>query len=115
VVEPVGRLDAELAYQRALSALHDARADLADVAAARRRLAYDRARLDPAEAQSRDRQLTDRFTAVSERAEQLREAAAALREQLRRFSVDGASEPAEIRDDSLGEGFEQPPHFGDGR
>lgn len=115
MVEPVGRVDAELAYQRALAALHEARAELADVAAARRRLAYDRVRLDPVEAQARERQLTDRFTGVSERAEQLREAAAVLREQLRRFSDDGASEPAELPDDALGEGFEQPPHFGDGR
>jgi hypothetical protein len=114
VVEPGPRLEAELAYQRALAALHEARAELADVAAARRRLAYDRVRLEPADALGRDQLLAARFAEASGRAERLREAAAALREQVRRLSDDATSEPAEVPDDLPGEGFEQPLHFKDG-
>ncbi len=115
MVEPGPRVEAELAYQRALTALHEARAELADVAAARRRLAFDRARLDAAEALDRDRLLTARFTEITGRAERLRQDAAELRERVRRLSEDGSHEPAEVPDDLLGEGFEQPPYLGDGR
>ena len=57
MVAPDPQVAAELAYQRALALLHDARADLENVAAARRRLAYDRTRLTPEEADGAARDL----------------------------------------------------------
>ncbi len=111
MVDADPRLTARLAYQRALAALHDARADLADLAAARRRLAYQRTRLDPADAAARDAELADRHDALAAAAERLRMQASELRVALRRFSDDSA-EPPDLRPDGAPDGFEQPP-FGE--
>jgi hypothetical protein len=111
VVGPDPQVAAELAYQRALALLHDARADLADVAAARRRLAYDRTRLTPAEADAAGRDLDARFAELSSRADRLRDEAVALRELLRRHG-EGTTEPEDIPADPATEGFEQPPYLG---
>ncbi len=105
---------AELAYQRALTALHEARSDLADVAAARRRLAYERGRLDAAEVATREDALESRFTVLSARADQLRDEAVRLREILHRHLAAAAAEPDEIPDEPALEGFEQPPYPGPG-
>jgi hypothetical protein len=108
VVAPDPQVAAELAYQRALALLHDARADLGNVAAARRRLAYDRTRLTPEEADGAARDLDVRFAELSARADRLRDEAVALREQLRRHDEANA-EPEDVPEDLGGEGFEQPP------
>lgn len=114
MVDADARLAAQLAYQRALAALHEARADLAGVAAARRRFAYERARLDPAAAAARDADLASRHDRLLELAQSLRDEAAALREVLRR-SGDDPGEPPGVRADEGGEGFEQPPYPGYGQ
>lgn len=103
------RLAAELAYQRALAALHDVRSDLADVAAARRRLVYERGRLDPADADSRERALADRATDLAERADLLRGRATTLRDEVRRLSGDTPPEPSDVPEPGEHERFEQPP------
>lgn len=112
MADPGAQVTAELAYQRALAALHEARSDLADVAAARRRLAYERPRLDGVEFAARERALADRFAALSARADQLRDEAAHLREVLYRHVADGAAEPDELPDQPPSDGFEQPPYPG---
>ncbi|MFN8136574.1 MAG: hypothetical protein U0R79_03200 [Propionicimonas sp.] len=109
MVEAGGREAAELAYQRALASLHDVRADLADVAAARRRLAFDRPRLDPPEALRREQDLAARFDELSARAGRLRDEAAALREAVRRLHGEGAVEPVELPPETPSGRFEQPP------
>ncbi|MCB0912544.1 MAG: hypothetical protein KDB60_13095 [Propionibacteriaceae bacterium] len=109
-----GQVAAELAYQRALAALHEARSDLADVAAARRRLAYERVRLDAAEVDARERALGVRFTELSTRADQLRDEAVRLRDVLHRHAADGMAEPDELPAEPAFEGFEQPPYPGPG-
>lgn len=111
MVDADPRLTAQLAYQRALGALHEARADLADLAAARRRLAYERTRLDPAEAQARDALLAARHDALAAASDRLRSEAADLRDVLRRFG-DEPAEPPGLRSDAAGDGFEQPPYPG---
>jgi hypothetical protein len=108
VADASARVEAELAYQRALAALHEARADLAGVAAARRRLAYERAQLPPADADARDRELGVRFAELSTRATGLRDEAARLREDLRRHTDDATSEPAELPEGPEPRGFEEP-------
>lgn len=112
MADPSARVEAELAYQRALAALHTARADLADVAAARRRLAYERVQLAPADADARDHELGVRFAELSSRATALRDEAARLREELRRHTDDAASEPSEVPEGPEPAGFEQPPFQG---
>lgn len=109
MVDADPREAAELAYQAALAALHDARSDLADVAAARRRLAYDRSGLDAADGHAREQALDARFADLASRTEALRERAAAARARVRRLGED-ASEPAEVPRDDVLRGFEQPPH-----
>lgn len=109
MVEADPREAAELAYQAALAALHDARAGLADVASARRRLAYDRTRLDAADGHAREQVLDARFAELSSLTEALRERAATAREQVRRLGED-ASEPSEVPRDDVLRGFEQPPY-----
>lgn len=103
---------AELAYQRALTALHEARSDLADVAAARRRLAYERVRLDEAEVRAREGVLDVEFAALTTRADRLRDEAVRLREIVHRHLADAASEPEVVPDEPALEGFEQPPYPG---
>ncbi len=103
---------AELAYQRALAALHEARSDLADVAAARRRLAYERVGLAQAEVAARERTLDAEFAARTARADRLRDEAVHLREIVHRHLADAAAEPDGIADEPAFEGFEQPPYRG---
>lgn len=110
MVAPDPQIAAELAYQRALALLHEARADLANVAAARRRLAYDRTRLTPGEADVAARDLDSRFAELSARADRLRDEAVALREHLRRHG-EMTAEPEDLPEDTGAEGFEQPPYL----
>lgn len=112
VTEAESRAAAELAYQHGLAALHDARAELAELDAARRRLAFDEIRLDPDEVAGRQAELAaghDRLTAQVER---LREEAEGLRQLLRRYTDAVPAEPLEPPAGESSTGFEQPPHFG---
>jgi len=105
-----GRLDAaELAYQRALAALHEARADLADSAAAQHRFSYDRVRLDPAVAATRAAELEAVHARLRAHVEQLRVLAGTARAGLRRLTDDPDAEPDELPEESAEEGFHQPP------
>jgi len=105
-----GRLDAaELAYQRALAALHDARAELSDSAAAQRRFGYDRIRLDPAVAATRAAELETVHARLRAHVEQLRELAGTARAELRRLTDDSDAEPDEVPEEPAEEGFHQPP------
>lgn len=108
------QVEAELAYQRALAALHEARSELADVAAARRRLAYERVGLDEAEVAARERTLDSEFAVLTARADRLRDEAVRLREIVHRQLTDAAAEPDEVPDEPTFEGFEQPPYRGTG-
>ncbi len=112
MADPGAQIAAELAYQRALTALHEARADLADVAAARRRLAYERGRLDATEVAEREQVLGARFAELSARADQLRDEAVRLREVLRRHLEDLAAEPDEVPEEPTPGDYEQPPYPG---
>ena len=105
-----GRLDAaELAYQRALVALHEARADLSDSSAAQRRFSYDRVRLDPAVAAMRAAELEARHTQLTARVRHLRELAGTARAELRHLTDDPDAEPDEVPDEPADAGFHQPP------
>ena len=100
---------AELAYQRALAALHDARSQLSAVAAAQRRFAFDRGRLTPEAAADQWSQLEAAHTGLSARAGELREQAASLRDRLRRMAGDAGTEPEDLPEEPEGQGFQQPP------
>lgn len=100
---------AELAYQRALTALHEARAELSDLAAAQRRLAFDRVRLAPETASARRDELEAAHARLTASAAQLREQAAVLRAELRRLTYDGATEPDDLPEETIFEGYQQPP------
>lgn len=102
----------ELAYQRALTALHEARADLAEVAAARRRLAFDRSRLAPEAAAATEAALEARRADLADRVGRLRDEAEARRADLRRHAGASGVEPDEIEDEPVVEGFQQPPYPG---
>lgn len=104
------REEAELAYQRALAALHDARAELAEIMAARRRLAFDRGRLAPGVADQRAAELDAARAALEPRVELLRTQAAELRGSLRR-ATDATGEPVEFDAGPEPDGFEQPPYL----
>ena len=82
------QVSAELAYQRALAALHAARADLAEVAAARRRLAFERRGADPGGAEAREQALAVQHAELTDRAE-----------------------PDEVHDEPFPGNFEQPPYL----
>lgn len=99
---------AELAYQRALTALHEARAELSDVAAARRRFAFERARLSSVAAAARAAELETAHAGLTSRVEALREQASALRAELRRLTDDPGNEPDDLPEEPDGEGFQQP-------
>lgn len=101
------REQAELAYQRALSGLHGARAELADVMAARRRLVFDRTRLDPAVANQREAELEAGRVALESRVGRLRAEAEELRRAVRRMT-DASDEPLEVEPGPDADGFEQP-------
>ncbi|MGC3994420.1 MAG: hypothetical protein QM779_09985 [Propionicimonas sp.] len=115
MVDGSARVEAELAYQRALTALHDVRADLADVAAAQRRLAYQRLQLSAAEAAALGEGLEARRAQLAARAAELREEAIRLREGVRRFAGDAGVEPDELPPAAPPSGFEQPPFQGEER
>lgn len=100
---------AELAYQRALAALHDARSELSGVAAAQRRFTFDRVRLTPEAAAARWSELEAAHAGLSARAGDLREQAASLRERVRRLAGDAAAEPEDLPEEPEGQGFQQPP------
>ena len=99
---------AELAYQRALTALHEARSELSEVGASRRRFAFDRIRLSPEVAVARAAGLESAHAGLTARVDALREQAAALRAELRRLTDDRGTEPDDLPDEPAGEGFEQP-------
>jgi chromosome segregation ATPase len=109
VVEADELSAAELAYQRALTALHEARAELSDVAAARRRFAFDRTRMSAEAAAARAAELDTAHAALTARVDALREQASALRAGLRRLTDDTGSEPDDVPEEPEGEGFQQPP------
>lgn len=109
MVEADGLAAAELAYQRALAALHDARSELAEVAAAQRRFTFDRMRLAPEAASARWSELEAAHAGLSARAAELREQAAGLRARLRRLAGDAGAEPEDLPEEPAGEGFQQPP------
>lgn len=100
---------AELAYQRALTTLHEARAELSAVAAARRRFAFDRARLSPDAAAARAAEFEIAYAGLTSRVDALREQASALRAGLRRLTDDPGSEPDDLPQEPDADGFEQPP------
>ncbi|HQZ00894.1 MAG TPA: hypothetical protein PKV13_09985 [Propionicimonas sp.] len=104
------REQAELAYQRALAALHDVRADLADVMAARRRLAFDRPALTSEVADQRSAELDARRAVLEARAGVLRNEAEELRGILRQ-GTDASGEPTEVDPSPQSDGFEQPPYL----
>jgi hypothetical protein len=108
VVESGELSAAELAYQHALTALHEARAELADLAAARRRFAFDRARLSPEAAAVRAAELESGHAGLTARVDALRAQASELRAGLRRLTDDLGSEPDDLPDEPGGEGFQQP-------
>ena len=107
-----GRLDAaELAYQRALAALHEARSELSDLSAAQRRFSYDRLRLDPTAAATRAAELEAAHAQVVAHVEQLRDLAGIARAELRHLTDDPGAEPDEVPDEpdeSDAAGFHQP-------
>ena len=109
MVEAGERAAAELAYQRALTALHEARADLSDVAAAQRRFAFDRSRLSPEAVGVRSAELSAAQEGLTLRVDALREQAATLRAVLRRLTDDLGSEPDEVPEEPDTGGFSQPP------
>lgn len=109
MVDDGDRAAAELAYQRALTALHEARAELADLAAARRRLAFDRIRLGGDAAAAREAELEASHADLLARTDQLRDLAAGLRASLRRFTDDTAPEPDDLPEQPAGGDYEQPP------
>jgi hypothetical protein len=109
VVEAGELAEAELAYQRALAALHEARSELSDLSAARRRFAFDRLRLAPEVAAARAAELESAHAALTVRAGTLREQAAILRAELRRLTDDAAAEPDDPAEEPAAEGFQQPP------
>ena len=100
---------AELAYQRALRALHEARADLSEVAAARRRFGFDRSRLSPEDVVARSTDLAAAHDRLTLRVDELREQAAALRVVLRRLTDEVGSEPDDVPEEPDTDGFRQPP------
>jgi hypothetical protein len=108
VVEADELSAAELAYQRALTALHEARAELSDVGAARRRFAFDRPRMSGDAAAARAAELDTAHAALTTRVDALRVQASALRGELRRLTDDTGNEPDDLPDELDGEGFQQP-------
>jgi len=108
VVEADELSAAELAYQRALTALHEARAELSDVSAARRRFAFDRTRMSGEAAGARAAELETARASLTSRVDALREQASALRAELRRLTDDTGSEPDDLPEEPDGEGFQQP-------
>lgn len=113
MVEADDRAAAQLAYQRALAALHEARSALADLAAARRRFAFDRVRLAPAAAGTRSAELKVAHAELLSRADQLRDLAAGLRAELRHLTDELDDEPDEVPEDPAGSGYQQPPFESD--
>ena len=105
-----GKLDAaEMAYQRALAALHEARADLSDQSAAQRRFAYERPRLTAEAAATHAGELATVRARLLTHVEQLREQAATTRAELRRLTDDPDAEPDDLLDEPAEDGFHQPP------
>ncbi|MGV8908644.1 MAG: hypothetical protein ACOH1Y_06640 [Propionicimonas sp.] len=100
---------AELAYQRCLVALHEARAELAGSSAAQHRFSYDRVRLEPAAAATRAAELESVNARLRAHVEHLRDLAGAARAELRRLTDDPDSEPEELSEEPAEEGFQQPP------
>lgn len=92
---------AELAYQRGLAALHEARAALAEVEAAQRRRFLDRSG-DAAE-------LAARRAGLLADVARLREAAEELRRQLRQHTDPHPAEPDVAPEPPAENGYEQPP------
>ena len=104
-----GKLDAaEMAYQRALAALHEAREDLSGLSAAQRRFAYERPRLTVEAAATHAAQLETARAVLFAHVEQLRVQAATTRAELRRLTDDLDAEPDELPDEPAGDGFHQP-------
>ncbi len=108
MVDDGDRAEAELAYQRALAALHEARARLAELTAARRRFAFDRTRLGADAAEVRAAELEATHTALMARADQLRDQAAGLRAVLRHLD-DRSPEPDDLPEEQPPGGYQQPP------
>lgn len=109
MVDDGDRAEAELAYQRALAALHEARASLAELNAARRRFAFDRTRLGAEAAEARAAELEATHTALVAHADQLRDRAAGLRSVLRHLSDEQSPEPDDLPDEQPPGGYQQPP------
>jgi hypothetical protein len=109
VVEDDRLAAAELAYQRALAALHEARADLSDLSAAQRRFSYDRVRLDHPTAAARAAELEAAHDRLVADVEQLRALAGTARAELRHLTDEPDSEPDEVPDEPTDAGFHQPP------
>ncbi|MCC6497906.1 MAG: hypothetical protein IT193_16765 [Propionibacteriaceae bacterium] len=109
MVDDGERAEAELAYQRALTSLHEARAALEDLAAARRRFAFDRGRMGADAAAARAAELEASHASLLAHADQLRDLAAGLRSTLRRLTDDTAPEPDDLPEEPAGGDYEQPP------
>ena len=94
-------------YQRSLSALHEARAGLDGIKAARRRLVFDRSSLGAEAADRADADLRVDQDRLQGEIDRLRQDAERLRQQLR--AGHSQVEPDEIEVAPPVEGFEQPP------
>lgn len=95
-------------YQRRLRELQSAQADQARIQAAIRRLAIDRPRLNPAEADRQGRALDAALAQAEAQVLQRRLDAEDSRRAVRRV-VEGSLEPSEMNSDDSEEGFHQPP------
>lgn len=102
------QVSAELEYQRLLSELHAARAHLAELEAAQRRLEIDRSRMGPAEAAASHAGLLAELTQARATTKLCHDEAENARARLNRSLT--PSEPNEMALDLPFEGFEQP-HF----
>jgi hypothetical protein len=98
---------AEREYQRRLSALHAARAWLAEVEAGQRRLAIDRPRLGAGVAAERADELAAQWARATAAVDKMHDDAVSARAELRHFGED--VEPDALPDEPPAIGFQQPP------
>lgn len=101
-------VNAERDFQRRLTALHAARAKLAEQEAALHRLAIHRMRMEPGEAAAQEAVLSAQRAKLTDEVDRLHAAALAAQAALRRLT-DLHIEPDVISPQSPVDGFEQPP------
>jgi len=101
-------VSAERDFQARLTALHEARAKLAEQEAALHRLAIHRFGMEPGEAAAQEAALSAQRAKLTDEVDRLHAAALAARSALRRLT-DLHAEPDEVPPQSVVDGFEQPP------